>query len=75
MSFALAHQDGSLCKTNKSGLATFVLETNRGILPRLHVSTQETVHIIDGMAMVQVTKSSGATTFGMASKYVLIPGL
>ena len=38
--------------------------------------TQETVHIIDGMAMVQVTKSGGATTFGdMASKYVLIPGL
>lgn len=70
--FALAHQDGSLRKTNKSTLAT-ILEENTSTLPRLPVSTQNTVFIVDGMAMVQVVKSGDASTFGdMALKYYTI---
>ena len=68
--FALAHQDGSIRKTTKSVLAK-MLENQVEVLPRLSpASALETVHILDGMAIVQMMKSAGASTFGeLASKY------
>ena len=68
--FALAHQDGGIHKTTKSVLAK-MLENQVEVLPRLSpASPLETVHILDGMAIVQMTKSAGASTFGeLASKY------
>jgi len=69
VSFALAHQDGSLRKTTKSVLAK-QLEEQVEVLPRLLSSSSETISIINGMAMVQMLKSAGASTFGdLATKY------
>ena len=68
---ALAHPDGSLRKTNKSVLSA-VIEKGISVLPRLPQQPPETtsVHILDGMALVQMVKSGGAKTFGeMAAKY------
>ena len=68
--FALAHQDGSIRKTTKSVLAK-MLEEQVEVLPRLSPALElETAHILDGMAIVQMMKSAGASTFGeLASKY------
>ena len=64
----MAHQDGSLRKT-KSVLSN-ILEKDISVLPRLPASPHSTVHIIDGMAIVQMTKSGGCTTFGeLEDKY------
>ena len=63
---SLAHQDGSLRKTTKSALCS-ILEKNVTVLPRLPVSTSDTVNIIDGMALVQRMKSRGGRTFGELS--------
>ena len=68
---ALAHPDGSLRKTNKSVLSA-VIEKGISVLPRLPQQTPETtsVHILDGMALVQMVKSGDAKTFGeMAAKH------
>ena len=48
-----------------------MLENQVEVLPRLSpASALETVHILDGMAIVQMMKSAGASTFGeLASKY------
>ena len=62
--FALAHQDGSLRKTIKSVFAK-ILEDQMHVVPRLPPSTAlKAVYIIDGMALVQMMKSAGASTFG-----------
>ena len=68
--FALAHQDGSIRKTTKSVLAK-MLEDQVEVQPHLSPATAlETVHILDEMAIVQMMKSAGASTFGeLASKY------
>ena len=68
--FALAHQDGSIRKTIKSVLAK-MLKDQVEVLQRLSPdSALETAHILDGMAIVQMMKSAGASTFGeLASKY------
>ena len=67
--FSLAHQDGSLRKTTKSNLAALI-EAKVSVCARIQPFTGNTVHLIDGMALVQVMKSSGSTTFGeLASKY------
>lgn len=71
--FSLAHSDGSLRKTDKSVLLT-ELEKKVDVQPRLpqvaSSNQMSTAHIFDGMALVQMVKSSGAVTFGdMASKY------
>ena len=67
---ALTHQDGGIHKTIKSVLAK-MLENQVEVLPRLFpASPLETVHILDGMVIVQMMKSTGASTFGeLASKY------
>ena len=67
--FFLAHQHGSVRKTAKSVLSS-ILEKDINVLPRLPASPHSTVQIIDGMAIVQMTKSEGCTTFGeLAAKY------
>ena len=67
--FSLAYQDGSLRKTNKSTLAA-LLESKGNVCPRLEPFPRYTIHLIDGMALVQVLKSVGSSTFGeLASKY------
>ena len=66
---SLVHQDGSLRKTTKSDFCS-ILEKNVTVLPRLPLSTSDTVYIIDGMALVQKMKSGGARTFGeLSMKY------
>jgi hypothetical protein len=72
--FSLAHCDGSLRKTNKSVLFS-ILEKNVSVATRLPAPTLETtsVHLIDGMALVQMVKTGGASTFGeLANKYFSI---
>ena len=68
--FGLAHQDGSIHKTTKRVLAK-MLKDQVEVLPHLSPATAlETVHILDGMAIVQMMKSAGASTFGeLASKH------
>ncbi|KAK3734694.1 hypothetical protein QZH41_002113 [Actinostola sp. cb2023] len=69
---SLAHQDGSLRKTTKSILCS-IMENDINVIPRLPETLRETTYIIDGMALVQMTKSGGATTFGeLALKYYSI---
>ena len=72
---SLAHQDGSLRKTTKSTFCS-ILEKNVTVLPRLPVSTSDTVYIIDGMTLVQKMKSGGARTFGeLSPKYYIVIAL
>ncbi|EDO35707.1 predicted protein [Nematostella vectensis] len=67
--YALAHQDGSLRKTNKSALAG-IIEANVDVPSMLPPTTKDTVHLIDAMALVQAVKSGGSNTFGeLAVKY------
>ena len=71
---SLAHPDGSLRKTIKSILSS-LLEKGVSVLPRLPQPPPEiaSVHIIDGMALVQMVKSGGAKTFGeLEAKYFSI---
>ena len=69
---SLAHYDGSLRKTNKSVL---IAELEKKVdvhpkLPQVTTSQMSTAHIVDAMALVQMTKSAGAANFGeMAFKY------
>ncbi|KAK3703264.1 hypothetical protein QZH41_001326 [Actinostola sp. cb2023] len=70
--YALAHQDGSLRKTNKSALAA-IMETNINVCPVLSISTRDTIHLMDAMALVQAVKSGGSNTFGaLVQKYYSI---
>ena len=67
--FSLAHQDGSLRKTTKSALASLI-EAKVNVCARLQPFPRDTIHLIDGMALVQVLKSAGSNTFDeLASKY------
>ena len=70
--YSLSYQDGSLRKITKSVLSSIV-EKEVNVAPRLPVSPLETVYILDGMAMVQMTKSGGTSTFGdLCLKYFTI---
>ena len=67
--FSLAHHDGSLRKTTKSALEGLI-EAKVNLCARLQPFPRDTIHINDGMALVQVLKSAGSSTFGeFASKY------
>ena len=69
MPFVLSHQDGTLRKTTKSVVLN-LLEEQVEVVTCLVPSALRTVHIIDGMATVQMMKSAGTTTFGeLAMKY------
>lgn len=60
---ALTHHDGTLRKNSKCQLAS-ITEKQVNVVPLLQVPPENTVYILDGMAVVQMTKSGGATTFG-----------
>ena len=69
--FALAHSDGTLRKNTKSVLLA-ELSKEVELLPRLPASCrrESTAFIMDGMAIIQMVKTGGATTFGeLADKY------
>ena len=67
--FVLSHQDRSLRKTTK-GVVLNLLQEQVEVLTCLIPSALRIVHIIDGMATVQMMKSVGTTTFGeLAMKY------
>ena len=67
--FSLAYLDGSLRKTTKSTLAALI-ESKVNVCPQLQPFPRYTIHLIDGMALVQVLKSAGSSTFGeLATKY------
>lgn len=63
MPFALSHQDGTLRKTTKSVVLN-LLEEQVEVVTCVVPSTLRTVHIIEGMATVQMMKFAGTTTFG-----------
>ncbi|KAK3743279.1 hypothetical protein QZH41_005787 [Actinostola sp. cb2023] len=68
---SLAHYDGSLRKTTKSVLMT-IMEKEVNVPPGLPSSLIQTIYI-DEMAVVQMTKSGGASTFGdLSLKYFSI---
>jgi len=47
-----------------------LIESKDNVCPRLQSFPQHTIHLIDGMALVQVLKLAGSSTFGeLASKY------
>ena len=63
--FSMTHIDGTLRKTNKSVLLG-ELQINGDMHPKLPPTQSgvSTALVIDGMAVVQMIKSGGATTFG-----------
>ena len=68
----LAHNNGSLRKATKSDLAP-ALEDRINSLVRLPVLASSVVYMVDGMALIQMHKSSGARTFAeLASSYLAI---
>ena len=67
--YALANTDGNLRKGTKSVLCS-LLEKHVNVVQRLPASPNPTVVIIDGMAVIQMSKSAGASTFGeLSEKY------
>ena len=69
ISFSLAYSDGSLRKTTKSALVPLI-ETKVQVSTRLTNFQEDTIHLIDGMALVHVLKSAGSATFGeLAANY------
>jgi hypothetical protein len=67
--FSLAHPDGSLRKTTKSALLPLI-EAKVQVSTRLADFQEDTIHLIDGMALVHVLKSAGSATFGeLAANY------
>ena len=70
--YSLANADGSLRKGVKSVLCS-ILEKDVNVIQRLTASPNPTVVIIDGMAVIQMSKSAGASTFGeLSEKYYSI---
>ena len=66
--YSPANADGSLRKEAKSVLCS-LLEKDVNV-QRLTASPNPTVVIIDGMAVIQISKSAGASTFGeLSEKY------
>lgn len=67
--YSLANVDESLRKGAKSILCS-LLEKDVNVVQRLTASPNPTVVIIDGMAVIQMSKSAGASTFGeLSEKY------
>ena len=65
---SLAHQDGSLRKNTKSHLAG-IIEKLVTVVPQLQPSPENTVYILDGMAVIQMIKSGRSATFGELAKH------
>ncbi|KAJ8034477.1 hypothetical protein HOLleu_21334 [Holothuria leucospilota] len=74
--FSIAHTDGSLRKTNKSVLlAEIQNNVSDDIQPKLPTPTNDmaTAYLIDAMAMIQIVKSGGVSTFGeLADKQMAV---
>ena len=67
---ALAHPDGSLRKTTKSTLMQ-LLEKEVTCWSSLPSSQLPTACLVDAMALIQIVKSAGSTTFTeLSQKYV-----
>ena len=67
--FSLAHTDGSLRENQLMAELEKKVDVQLK-LPQVTTSTISTAHIFDAMALVHMTKSFGASTFGeMALKY------
>ncbi len=67
--FSPAYSDGSLRKTTKSALAPLI-EAKVHVSTRLANSQEDSVHLINGMALVQVLKPAASATFGdLAANY------
>jgi len=67
--FVLSHNDRTLRKTTKTVILN-LLEEQVNVVTCPVPSTLRTMHIIDGMATVQMIKFGGTTTFGeLAMKY------
>ena len=65
---SLAHQDGSLRKNTKSRLAG-IIEKLVIVVPQLQPSPENTVYILDGMAVIQMIKTGRTATFGELAKH------
>ena len=65
---SLAHQDGSRRKNTKSHLAG-IIEKLVTVVNQLQPSPENTVYILDGMAVIQMIKSGHTDTFGELAKY------
>ena len=67
--YSLANADGSLRKGTKSVLCS-LLEKDVNVVQQLTALPNPTVVIIDGMAIIQMSKSAGTSTFGdLSEKY------
>lgn len=68
--FSLAHPDGSLRKINKNILLS-ELQKYVDVQSKLPDAPKvSTAHIFDAMALMQITKPTGASTFGeVAARY------
>ena len=67
--YSLANTDGSLRKGTKSVLCS-LLEKDVNVVQQLTALPNPTVVIIDGMAIIQMSKSAGTSTFGdLSEKY------
>lgn len=69
---SLAHQDGSLRKNTKSHLAGIIGKLVT-VVPQLQPSPENTVSILDGMAVIQMIKSGRTATFGELAKHTSTP--
>ena len=65
---SLAHQDRSLRKSTKSHLAG-IIEKLVIVVPQLQPSPENTVYILDGMAVIQTIKSGRTATFGELAEH------
>ena len=65
--YSLANTDGSLRKGTKSVLCS-LLEKDVNVVQQLTALPNPTVVIIDGMAIIQMSKSAGTSTFGYLSE-------
>ena len=65
--YSLTNADGSLRKETKSVLCS-LLEKDVNVVQQLTALPNPTVVIIDGMAIIQMSKSAGTSTFGDLSE-------
>ena len=65
---SLSHQDGNLRKNTKSHLAG-IIEKLVTVVNQLQPSPENTVYILDGMAVIQMIKSGHTETFGELAKH------
>ena len=72
--YSLANADGSLRKGTKSVLCS-LLEKDVNVVQQLTALPNPTVVIIDGMAIIQMSKSAGTSTFRDLSENLVLQHL